>query len=180
MVVPFAGDEGDAGKQRRPRASSDAGGGGGRKSRAHSLSPLSWKESLFLALSFSPRSTLQVALAGVASRPVASLAAAAADAAMHAALKSTAVYAPSALALVLAGALCRATGDRKYQTFGLLLASAVGFALVPVAVAGGSSRGALFSLIVGSSGGVGALAALATWPDRYATGRHRCAEYAFW
>ena len=82
MVVPFAGDEGDAGKQRRPRASSDAGGGGGgRKSRAHSLSPLSWKESLFLALSFSPRSTLQVALAGVASRPVASLAAAAADAA---------------------------------------------------------------------------------------------------
>ena len=105
---------------------------------------------------------------------------AAADAAMHAALKSTAVYAPSALALVLAGALCRATGDRKYQPFGLLLASAVGFALVPVAVAGGSSRGALFSLIVGSSGGVGALAALATWPDRYATGRHRCAEYAFW
>ena len=51
---------------------------------------------------------------------------------------------------------------------------------MPVAVANGSSRGALFSLIVGSCGGVGALAALATWPDRYVTGRHRCAEYAFW
>ena len=105
---------------------------------------------------------------------------AAADAAMHAAFKSTSVYAPSALALVLAGALCRATGDRKFQSFALLAASAVGFALVPVAVAANSSRGALLSLVAGSCGGVGALAALTTWPDRYVTGRHRCAEYAFW
>ena len=105
---------------------------------------------------------------------------AAADVAMYAALKSTAVYAPSALTLVLAGAICRRTGDRKVQTFVLLIASAVGFALVPVSVENNSSRGALFSLIVGSCGGVGALAALATWPDRYVTGRHRCAEYAFW
>jgi len=105
---------------------------------------------------------------------------AAADAAMNAALKSTSVYAPSALTLVLAGALCRATGDRKLQASALLAASAVGFALVPVAVAGSSSRGALLGLVVGSCGGVGALAALATWPDRYVTGRHRCAEYAFW
>ena len=52
--------------------------------------------------------------------------------------------------------------------------------MVPVAVSANSSRGALFGLILGSCGGVGALAALATWPDRYVTGRHRCAEYAFW
>ena len=45
---------------------------------------------------------------------------AAAEAAMHAAFKSTSVYAPSALALVLAGALCRATGDRKFQALALL------------------------------------------------------------
>ena len=105
---------------------------------------------------------------------------AAADAAMRAAFKSTSVYAPSALALVLAGALCRATGDRKFQSSALLAASAAGFALVPVAVEANSSRGALLSLIVGSCGGVGALAALTTRPDRYVTGTHRCAEYAFW
>ena len=47
---------------------------------------------------------------------------------------------------------------------------------------GDSALGAAGSALLsaGSSGGVGALAALATWPDRYATGRHRCAEYAFW
>lgn len=104
----------------------------------------------------------------------------AADAAMHAALKSTSVYAPSALALVLAGALCSATEDRKFQSFALLAASSAGFALVPAAVAANSSRGALFSLMVGSCGGVGALTALTTWPDLYVTDRHRCAEYAFW
>lgn len=105
---------------------------------------------------------------------------AAAEAAMHAAFKTTSVYAPSALTLVLAGALCRATGDRKLQTFVLLLASAVGFAAVPVAVERSSSKGALLSLIFGSCCGVGSLATLTTWPDRYVTGRHRCAEYAFW
>jgi len=100
--------------------------------------------------------------------------------AMMAAFKSTAVYAPSAAMLVLAGALCRATGDRKYQCFVLLLVSAVGFAIIPVAVERNSAGGALGSLVLGSVGGVGALSALATWPDKFVTGKHKAAEYAFW
>ena len=50
-VAPFS-DEGEGKQGRRPKASSDGGGSGvGRKNLSRSLSPLSWKESLFLALS---------------------------------------------------------------------------------------------------------------------------------
>ena len=45
---------------------------------------------------------------------------------------------------------------------------------VALALAAGLALGQLFPAAFG------ALAALATWPDRYVTGRHRCAEYAFW
>jgi len=86
--------------------------------------------------------------------------------AVGAALKSAVVFAPSAVALVAASLVTRATGDRVWTCTVCLVLSAASFAAL--GAVGGRTPGAGLALLTcGSVGGCAVLAPLATWPHAY-------------
>lgn len=136
--------------------------------------------AFFGVLFFAP---LEIASAfGTSGPAVYTTPAAEAHKAMIAALKSLVVFGPAAIAMVLAGAWVRFTGDRTWICAASLTVSTIAFALTHTAATRAGGGAGLAALAVGAATQAAVLSPLTTWPHRYIgiAAAHGAAAYAFW